>query len=652
MDILKKLLSTRYAPRWLVLQIDILISLAGVVFGYLVRFNLNTDNPEFRNFWWALGTYALLRLAGFYYFRTYNGILRYTSTQDAKRIFWALISGTATMVFFNLAYWFALGRMFLPFTVILLEFIISGMAMMSFRLGIRLLYAEWKRDKKVRSTVAIYGAGESGIITRRTIDQDKDSRKRVVAYFDDDPAKWGKFLDGVKIYNPDADMVAALDKADVSELIIAIQRISRERKEQIVDLCLRAGVQVKTVPPANDWVNGALSLKQIQNVKIEDLLEREPIKLDQDRIADQIHGQVVLVTGACGSIGSELVRQVLKFYPEHLILVDQAETPLYELQLELEEHFNFVKFTPVVGDVRCGEKMERIIKAHRPSIIYHAAAYKHVPLMEANPAEAVRTNIQGTRVMADLALKYGADKFIFVSTDKAVNPTNVMGASKRIAEIYVQSLNTHYAAQGKQHTRFITTRFGNVLGSNGSVIPRFRKQIEEGGPITVTHPEISRFFMTIPEACQLILEAGMMGKGGEIYVFDMGESVKIDDLARKMIHLSGLTVEKDIRIVYTGLRPGEKIKEELLNNKEKTMPTHHRKILVGKVREYPLDIVKKEIDELISLIGPNDNELVAQMKRIVPEFVSNNSAFSSLDRLDLTPSDLQKPFKGASVGMN
>ena len=507
--------------------------------------------------------------------------------------------------------------------------------MSSFRLFVKIVYAEIKTIDVERKNIVVYGAGESGLITKRTVDQDKDSRLKVICFLDDDPKKREKTLEGLKIYHTFQDFDLILSKFKVDELIISIQDLNRKRKEEIVDMCLKHKIIVKTVPPATDWINGEFSAKQLKNIKIEDLLERDPIELDQEAISGQLNDKVVLITGACGSIGSELVRQVIKFYPRLVVLVDQSETPLYELQLELKEKSNYVDFKVAIADIRNYDRMEDIISTYRPEIIYHAAAYKHVPLMEENPNEAVCTNVGGTRNVADLAVKHHVDTFVFISTDKAVNPTNVMGASKRIAEIYVQSLNAELERRkGIHHTRFITTRFGNVLGSNGSVLPRFRKQLESGGPITVTHPEISRYFMTIPESCQLILEAGMMGRGGEIYVFDMGESVKIVDLARKMTSLSGFKIGQDIQIVYTGLRPGEKIREELLNNKEKTLPTHHPKIMIGKVREYPFDLVEKETNEILQMPGNSkEREIVSKMKSIVPEFLSNNSIFEELDKI-------------------
>ena len=635
MRFVKKILSKSYAPRWLILQIDLVFCCLSVILAFLLRFNFNTEKPEFKLLPKILVSFLVLRLITFFVSKTYHGVIRYTSTQDAKRIFLALTGGTLVYASFNFIWYFNKGEELVPWSIVIFEYFSTALMMSSFRLFVKIVYAEIKTIDVERKNIVVYGAGESGLITKRTVDQDKDSRLKVICFLDDDPKKREKTLEGLKIYHTFQDFDLILSKFKVDELIISIQDLNRKRKEEIVDMCLKHKIIVKTVPPATDWINGEFSAKQLKNIKIEDLLERDPIELDQEAISGQLNDKVVLITGACGSIGSELVRQVIKFYPRLVVLVDQSETPLYELQLELKEKSNYVDFKVAIADIRNYDRMEDIISTYRPEIIYHAAAYKHVPLMEENPNEAVCTNVGGTRNVADLAVKHHVDTFVFISTDKAVNPTNVMGASKRIAEIYVQSLNAELERRkGIHHTRFITTRFGNVLGSNGSVLPRFRKQLESGGPITVTHPEISRYFMTIPESCQLILEAGMMGRGGEIYVFDMGESVKIVDLARKMISLSGFKIGQDIQIVYTGLRPGEKIREELLNNKEKTLPTHHPKIMIGKVREYPFDLVEKETNEILQMPGNSkEREIVSKMKSIVPEFLSNNSIFEELDKI-------------------
>lgn len=637
MRIIKIFLNKRYAPRWLILWIDLIFCVFSVILAYLLRFNFNMSNPEIgKTFLFTLCTFFFVRLSGFYLFRTYQGVVRYTSTQDAKRIFISLTVGTVLLTFYNVITSLIQRHYYIPYSILIFEYFATALLMSSFRIFVKIAYSELKSSQVEKKNVLIFGAGESGLITKRTLDHDKDSKRRVIGFLDDDLQKLGKTMEGVKIYNFDQNFSELISKYKVDELIISIQQLDRDRKAEIVDRCINNKIQVKAVPPPANWINGEFSVKQISNIKIEDLLEREPIKLNQEKIHFQLSDKRVLVTGASGSIGSELVRQIVRFYPKEIILIDQAETPLYELELELNETSGFVNFRTILADVFNKSKMEGIISSHKPDIIFHAAAYKHVPLMEEHPTEAVMTNIGGTKNLADLAVKYGVKEFVFISTDKAVNPTNVMGASKRVAEIYVQSLNSYLEKQNVIHTKFITTRFGNVLGSNGSVIPRFRKQIESGGPVTVTHPEICRYFMTIPEACQLILEAGVMGNGGEIFVFDMGEPVKIIDLAKKMIVLSGLRLGHDIQIVFTGLRPGEKIMEELLNNKEKTLPTHHQKIMIGKVREYPFDVVVREIEELLSMVGnTSERAIVSKIKAIVPEFVSNNSVFEELDTIDL-----------------
>lgn len=500
-----------------------------------------------------------------------------------------------------------------------------------------------KIDKR---KVIIYGAGETGITTKRTLDHDSDVNMNVIAFVDDDERKTGKVVDSVKIFHS-SDLIKIIETERVHDLVLATPNLAVELKNKIVDICLDHGVKVLNVPPLSNWVNGHFKATQIQNINIEDLLERQAIQIDEKSIEAQIHGTRVLVTGAAGSIGREIVHQLVKYKPQLIILSDVAESALHELQLELYDLNTENNFTVFIGDVRNYERMKILFDTFKPHFVYHAAAYKHVPMMENNPSEAIRTNVLGTKVIADLSVKFLVRKFVMVSTDKAVNPTNVMGASKRIAEIYVQSLYesfeksdviyenglSHLNHSAKAKTKFITTRFGNVLGSNGSVIPRFKAQIQKGGPITVTHSEITRFFMTIPEACRLVLEAGAMGKGGEIFIFDMGKSVRIVELAKKMIKLSGLVPEQDIAIEFTGLRPGEKLYEELLNDLENTIPTHHTKIMIAKVRDYCFNEVSKDIDKLIQLANLyEDVAVVRKMKNIVPEYKSNNSVYEELDR--------------------
>jgi len=497
--------------------------------------------------------------------------------------------------------------------------------MITFRVVIKIAYLELINPTGARNKVIIIGAGEAGLITKRALDRDLGIRYKVISFIDEDKNKIGKKLEGVDISGLEK-LGELLATNEIDNIIISVQHLRPEKKQFIFEACLPYKTNVSSVPPVSSWIDGELSYNQIKNIKIEDLLERDEIKLDNEGIQKELNGKIIMVTGASGSIGSELVRQMLNFNPAKIILIDQAESAMFDLEVELSAKYNYKNFEIAIADI-CNEvRMDHAFRLFKPQMVYHAAAYKHVPMMENNPSEALYTNVKGTKIIADLSIKYGIEKFIMISTDKAVNPTNVMGASKRIAEIYVQALSR------KGKTSFITTRFGNVLGSNGSVVTLFKKQIEQGGPLTVTHPEVIRYFMTIPEACRLVLEAGMMGKGGEIYLFDMGKPVRIIDLARKMIQLSGLEIDRDIKIKFTGLRPGEKLYEELLNDAENTLPTYHPQIMIGKVREYDFEPVSKEIDELIELFRNQDNmAIVKKMKKIVPEFKSKNSEFEKLD---------------------
>tara|TARA_B110000037_G_scaffold86913_1_gene102988 strand:- start:5510 stop:7414 length:1905 start_codon:yes stop_codon:yes gene_type:complete len=624
----KPLLYTRNTPTWIILIIDFAIVFFSLGLAYLVRFNFKIPESEYLTFYWVFpfvfGSRALSFLIG----KTYQGMIRYTSSKDAQRVFLVTLFGSLFFVLCNLIKYYLIDTTFIvPFSVIIIEFFSTVMLLASFRIAVKQIFFEFKNASADSQLVVIYGAGESGVITKRTLDRVTRIRNEVVAFLDDNPKKRHKKIEGINIYPPKY-LDNLLEKNEIDHLIIAFQGIPMERRKEIIEKSLKHNVRVSNVPPPSDWLNGELTYKQIEKVKIEDLLGRSQIKLNRVEINKYISGKVVMITGAAGSIGSELVKQISPFNPQKLILVDQAESPIYDLDIDIRSKYGEQLTEVVVADVRNNSRMKSVFKEYRPQIVFHAAAYKHVPLMETNPTEAVRTNVQGTKTLVDLSSEYEVEKFIMISTDKAVNPTNIMGASKRIAEIYAQAANEH------SYTKFITTRFGNVLGSNGSVIPLFRKQITEGGPLTVTHKDITRFFMTIPEACQLVIEAGNMGEGGEIFIFDMGKSVKIMDMAKKMIALSGLELGTDIQIKVTGLRPGEKLFEELLANEENTVKTHHNKIMIAKVRESDFEKIKKDIDSLIqSQRNQNYAIMVNKMKEIVPEFKSKNSVFEKLDRI-------------------
>lgn len=619
-------LTEKNTPRWIIFMIDMSICFGSMMLAYQLRFNFRVPESEIALWKVTIPFLLSVRLLSFVFSRIYQGIIRYTNTRDALRVFFTVTAGSLFLGLINIVSYSTAGFFLIPYSIIIIDYFTTVFSLTAFRILVKSVYQELRNPSRDKQSIIIYGAGESGLITKRALDRDAGSNYKVIGFIDDDETKKGKTVEGVRIHPPH-DLEELLKENEVAQLIISIQNINPSKKQGIIEKCLSYDVNILNVPPVNNWINGELSYKQIKHIRIEDLLERDPIRLDLDLIREQLTDKVILITGAAGSIGSEIARQILRFHPKYLVMLDQAESPLYELELEVKEKFNFHNFETVIADIRQYERMERVYDYFKPEVVFHAAAYKHVPVMEHNPSEAILTNVQGTKILADLACKYKVDKFVMVSTDKAVNPTSIMGATKRIAEIYCQSLNS------VGPSKFVTTRFGNVLDSNGSVIPRFQKQIENGGPVTVTHPDITRFFMTIPEACQLVLEAGAMGNGGEIFIFDMGKSIRIADLARKMIRLSGLTVGKDIQIQFTGLRPGEKIYEELLADKETTLPTHHEKIMIARVRSYQFEQIKKDINELIGLFKLQDNEaIVAKMKLIVPEYVSANSVFEKLDR--------------------
>ena len=616
----------KHTPRWIVFLIDLAICLFSISFAFFITFEFRFSQEHFQSLLNVVPVVIFIRAISFLIFRSYAGLIRYTSAKDTERIFMVVTAGSMFLFIGNFTYFHYQNVFFIPNSILAIDYIATAFIMIGSRLVVKSLYYTLKEIGSHRERVIIYGAEQFAAATKRTLDREGGSNFKVVAFVDVYNRDEGKKLEDVPIYNTDKiDML--LEKHSVTKLIIARKNIDPQKKNQLVEKCLNYNVKVLTVPDVNNWINGELSFNQIKGIKIEDLLERPPIVLDKKRIQNDIKGQTIMVTGAAGSIGSELVRQISKFHPKKIILFDQAESPLYDLELEMKEKHHFYNFDVVIGSISNPYRIRKTFEVFRPSMVFHAAAYKHVPLMENNPTEAVFNNVYGTKNVVDLSVEFGVKKFVMVSTDKAVNPTNVMGASKRISEIYAQTLNS------VSSTRFITTRFGNVLGSNGSVIPRFKQQIEKGGPVTITHPEVTRFFMTIPEACQLVLEAGAMGNGGEVFIFDMGKSVKILDLAKKMIKLSGLVLGKDIQINFTGLRPGEKLYEELLNNKENTIPTYHSQIMIAKVQEYKPEMVFAKINRLIEILPSHNNfALVRYMKDIVPEYISQNSLFEELDK--------------------
>lgn len=619
----------KHTPRWVIVLLDLLLNLSALAFAYLIRFDLKAEYSVIEEEWNVLSKsiffYIFIKFTVFQLFRIQKGLVRYTSTEDLRRIFLAVFSCSLIFTIASvIRSEFLDGFYLFPTSILIMEFLVSFAFTVGSRFIVKLIYLETIKDKSEKVNVLVYGAGVSGLITKRTISKDRFINQKIIGFLDDNKKLHNTRLEGTRIYSPEK-LESLAKEFDIKTVIIAIQNPDKDNINRLVEKCLSLSISVQKVPRPKSWINGEFSSKQISKINIEDLLGRKPIQLDQAKISAELSGKVILVTGAAGSIGSGLVKQIGNYQPKTIVLLDQAESALYDLQQELHSKGNVFPFEIVIGDIRNQDRLKRVFEYYKPEYVFHAAAYKHVPLMENNPSEAVLTNVKGTRNLVDLALEYNVQKFVMISTDKAVNPTNVMGASKRVAEIYAQTKNQ------QSKTRFVTTRFGNVLGSNGSVIPLFQKQIEQGGPLTITDERITRFFMTIPEACQLVLEAGSMGQGGEIFVFDMGKSVKIIDLAKKMIQLSGLELGKDIEIKVTGLRPGEKLYEELLASEENTIPTHNPQILIAKTKENS-DQQIKAIEDLIQLFDSQQNEhIVRKMKEIVPEYISNNSEFEKLD---------------------
>lgn len=629
LSFLKQYLSAKVLPIWIILLMDVLMVITSCLVAYILRF-------KFISYYWESSVInhtivwgVLVNLIFFRVFRTYSNVLRFSSFVDVLNVFVSLSFSYGILIVFAFLLRVCFGIKLMSVTILFIAYALN-FAMMAFsRMAVKTFFEMMNFDRSHSTNVFIYGAKEAGVNIAKAIRVNLRNHYRLRGFVADEPELINKVMMGVRVYPNDENLFQKLDEYSVQTMIVSPAKMEELKKSDLANRLLEHNVRLLTAPPLSEW-NGQLNSTQLKEIQIEELLQRDPIVIDIRRVASHLEGKRVMITGAAGSIGSEIMRQVASFNPYKLILVDQAETPLHDIRLELQDRWRDIDAETIVADISNATRMESIFRQYRPQYIFHAAAYKHVPMMEDNVSESIQINVFGTRTVADLAVKYGAEKFVMISTDKAVNPTNVMGCSKRICEIYVQSLAKKLQAEKKgPFTQFITTRFGNVLGSNGSVIPRFRDQIQKGGPVTVTHPEIIRYFMTIPEACRLVLEAGSMGNGGEIYIFDMGKPVKIVDLAKRMITLSGRT---DVKIEFTGLRHGEKLYEELLNVKELTKPTYHEKIMIANVREYDYEDVSKRIQKLIDVSYTYDQmKIVAAMKELVPEFISQNSCFEALD---------------------
>ena len=622
-------------PRWIIIVIDTSIFSFSILGAYLLRLNFVLEDLYQFNFLRGVLVYTECGLLATLITRSFAGIIRYTGLQDALRVIYATLLTTALAAVINY-----LDQNLIPYSITAIAFFIAMVLLVIYRLIVKELFAYYRSVPLRQKKVLIFGAGQVGMLTKQLIDNDTSSNIKVVGFLEDNPRKIGNIISGTRIYAAGKDFEKVVAENSPSELILSTQNLSTKRKNELVDQCLAYGIKMTTVPSVDKWIGGGFKLKQISEFKIEDLLGRNVIIIKNKYVFQELKNKTILITGAAGSIGSELVRQVVRYSPGRLIIFDQSETGLFEIENEIKELKSLSdKVISCVGDITNEGRLRQLFEMYKPAVVFHAAAYKHVPMMEANVSEAVMCNVLGTKFLADLSVEYQVDKFVMVSTDKAVNPTSVMGATKRAAEIYVQSLNDLEASSNHSPTRFVTTRFGNVLGSSGSVIPTFKKQINKGGPITVTHPKIVRYFMTIEEACSLVLEAGTMGKGGEIFVFDMGEPVKIVDLAKRMIQMSGLKEGKDIVITYTGLRPGEKLYEELLSDAEGTLATHHPKIMIAEIRKRAYGEVKEYVSNLRFVIKSDwdssleerDLELVRILKSLVPDYKSQGSQFQLLD---------------------
>lgn len=624
-----------YLPRWIIFAIDIFIVFVASIVTDFIIFKL-TDRPfDNMNMTLRYGIVLLVNAAFFLFYRTYSGIIRHSTFIDGVKLLVSTSTAYVALLVINYGGSWLLEHEIFVTTSLFISYVNSFLMLFLFRIMVKYMFERYlnTEDHKLTNAV-IYGVDANAISVANALRTAKPSRFKLLGFIDKfSYNKAGKSILNLPILNQNKSIHVILRAMKADALIIAEKSLSKEETIAIVEECLEYGFKVFTVPLISDWEDQTQISNKVKSFEIEDLLDRKPIILDTQTISSQLKGKVILITGAAGSIGSEITRQVLSFSPAKIILLDQAETPLHNLRLEINDINQMVRIRSVLADVRNFEALEKVFANYKPDVVYHAAAYKHVPLMEENPSQALYTNVLGTKNLADLSVKYHVERFVMVSTDKAVNPSSVMGASKRIAEMYVQMLQDKLSREKRGgDIKFITTRFGNVLGSNGSIVPLFAKQIQEGGPLTITHPEIIRYFMTIPEACQLVLEAGTMGRGGEIFIFDMGQPVKIIDLAKKMIRLAGFTPDKEIEIKIIGLRPGEKLFEELLNDTSKTVPTHNEKILIAQEVHDDYELVNYKILDLLSKVQAiSDEEVVAAMKKIVPEFKSMNSVFENLD---------------------
>ena len=647
MNIIKRvflrLLSRGALPYWCILMVDCLIVFVSGLAVYYLQFGFQMLIDHFSHVSVGLIVSLLVFLISFFAFHTYKGILRYSSFVDLNRLAYSVATSCAIVC---LLHQMQVHDIFVPdlyfprFKGAVLIFILATSTMWALRVFVKTFHDSLRNIVHAKR-VFIYGCQTGGIALAKSVLNSVDETYRIAGFVSEDPTFEGTHLLGIPVYYDNEDLVQHMIEKKVSVLFVSpIKSLHFTNRSSLIDRLLAARIKIMMIPQAQEWDGKSeLTHQLLREVEIEDLLPREKIEIDMEAIGKMLRDKCILITGAAGSIGSEIARQVALFRPSHLILIDQAETPMHDVRLFMAQSHRDLHVETIVTSICNQEHMEKIFAQYRPEYVFHAAAYKHVPMMEDNPAEAVQNNIYGTRVIADLAVKYGTKKFVMISTDKAVNPTNVMGCSKRICEIYCQALNAHLRQQEAKNPslqggagvgcQFVTTRFGNVLGSNGSVIPIFKEQIRKGGPVTVTHPDIIRYFMLIPEACRLVLQAGTMGHGGEIYVFDMGKPVRIADLAQRMIDLSGA---KNIKILYTGLRDGEKLYEELLASKENTIPTPHPNIMVAQVPEYPYEQALQNETELYRISKSFDEmAIVKKMKEIVPEFKSNNSKYEILD---------------------